>query len=376
MGATALGEAIIDLEAYRHNLEWIRAVVAPAELMAVVKGDAYGHGLLPIARTAISQGVSRLGALEPASGLALRHAGIGREISIFAWLLAPDEDYREVVDAGIELGVSRLDELRAIAECGASEPARLHLKIDTGLHRNGSTTGDWPLLVREAVRLESAGLVELYGVWTHIAEASGEEDTAAVRRFEEAIRVAENLGASFSVRHLAASAAGFAREDCRFDLVRMGAFTFGISPGGGIAPAALGLVPVLTLSADVAEIVRHGDQRFAVVPLGSAHGVPTGAEGTVAVGGKRYPIVGRVERHQFAIDLGESASVQVGDSVVIFGRDDRGEPTLNEWADACGTIGEELAVRIGPAVARLYAGQSSLGQSSVGQSSLGQSSLG
>lgn len=356
--STALGEATIDLDAYRHNIARLRQVVAPAELMAVVKGDAYGHGLLPIVRAAIEQGITRIGVLETATGLALRDAGVGREISLFAWLLAPDEDYRTAIDAGIELGVSRVTELRAIAACGSAGPARLHLKIDTGLHRNGATAEEWPGLVREALALERAGGAEVYGVWTHIAEASDDEDTAAVRRFEDAIRLAQSLGAHFSVRHLAASAAGFARADCRFDLVRMGAFTFGISPGGGITPTELGLIPVLTLSAPVTDIVRGGGRSVAVVSLGSAHGIPRSAPGIVTIGGRRYPLAGRVERTYFTVDLeaGQRSEVRIGDPVVIFGRAERGELTLQEWADAGGTIGEELAVRISPAIPRRYLG--------------------
>lgn len=354
--ASALGEATIDLDAYRHNIRRLVKAVAPAELMVMIKGYAYGHGLLPIARTAIEQGIRRIGVLETATGLALRAAGIGREISLFAWLLAPDEDYRAAIGAGIELGISQVAQLRAIGVCGASEPARLHLKIDTGLHRNGATETEWPGLVREALALQAAGKAEVYAAWTHIAEASDDEDTAAVQRFESAIRTAEELGARFTLRHLAASAAGFARADCRFDLVRMGAFTFGISPGGGVTPDELDLIPVMTLSAPVTDIVRRSGTSVAVIPLGSAQGIPTGAPGAVgvAIGGRRYPIL-RVEQNHTVVAMGD-ATVGVGDTVVIFGRTGRGEPTLQEWADALGTIGEELVVRISPSVPRRYLG--------------------
>ncbi|WP_346231404.1 alanine racemase [Parafrigoribacterium mesophilum] len=351
--SAAPGVATIDLDAYRHNIARLRSIVAPAELMVMIKGNAYGHGLLPIARAAIDEGITRIGVLETATGLALRRAGIGREVSLFAWLLAPDEDYRAAIDAGIELGISDVAQLRAIAGSGAHDRAQLHLKIDTGLHRNGVTEENWPGLVRDAVALQAAGKARLCAAWTHIAEASEAEDTAALHRFEEAIRVGERLGARFPLRHLAASAAGFARADCRLDLVRMGAFTFGISPGGGVTPTELGLVPVMTLSTQVTHI-RHGR---AIVPLGYAQGVPSGAPGVVPVtiDGIRHPVA-VVEQNYTVIDVGGSAEVRVGDRVVIFGRAERGEMTLQVWADALGTIGEELVVRVGAEVPRSYLG--------------------
>lgn len=353
----ALHEATVDLDAYRHNLSRLARVIAPAELMVMVKGDAYGHGLLPVALTAVAEGVRRIGVLDVATGLTLRRAGIGRTVTLFAWLLAPDEDYRSAIDAGIDLGISQVAQLRAIAASGASEPARLHLKIDTGLHRNGASEEDWPELVREALVLEQAGVADVYAAWTHIAEASDEEDTQAVRRFEAAVAVAEDLGARFTLRHLAASAAGFARADCRFDLVRMGAFTYGISPGGGITADDLGLIPTMTLGARITEVVRRLEGNLAVVPIGSAQGVPAGAAGIVpvTVHGRRYPIVGDVEQDHFVIDAGTD-TVRVGDRAVIFGRADRGELTLQEWGDSLGTIGEEIIVRVSPSVPRRYLG--------------------
>jgi alanine racemase len=361
----ASGEAAVDLDAYRRNLALLKRQVPPADLMVVVKGDAYGHGLLPITRTAIAQGITRIGVLDTATGMALRDAGIGRDISLFAWLLSPDEDYRAAIDSGLELGVSQVAQLHGIARSGAAERARLHLKIDTGLHRNGANEEDWPELVREALALERSGQAEVYAAWSHIAEASDEEDTAAVRRFEAAIQVAEALGARFSSRHLAASAAGFARADCRFDLVRMGAFTFGISPGGGITPADLGLTPVMTLSAPVTDVVVRGGRMLAIVPLGFSHGIPTGAPGVVPVtiGGRRYPIVDQIEHGHLVVDVGAqpkgpdaAPKVLVGDRVIIFGNAHDGELTLQEWADALDTIGEELVVRVSRSIPRRYLG--------------------
>lgn len=342
-----MSEARIDLAAYRRNLATIATRVAPASVMAVVKADAYGHGLLPMARAALEAGIRWFGSLDIATGLALRAGGVGDESSILAWLLGPDEDYAAAVDAQIDLGISTIAQLESIAAAAHDSSARLHLKIDTGLHRNGSSAADWPRLVSRAVELSTAGRVELVGVFTHIAEASFDEDSAAIERFHEAIAVAESLGAAFEVRHLAASAASFARGDARFDLVRIGAFGYGIAPGDGVGPAELGLTPVMTLTARVVESVDESS----VLGIGLADGISSAVVGAVSVAldGRRYGVI--------AIDAGTMTVAgpgRRGDNAVLFGAGLRGEQTLQEWADATGTIGEEIVTRLTARVTRTY----------------------
>ena len=356
---------LVDLDAYRRNLDLLAARLAPAELMAVVKADAYGHGLLPICRAAVAAGIRTLGVLDPASALLVRRggigAGIGDGIRLFAWLFAADEDYRPSIEAEVDLGISSADQLERIASAGASRPALLHLKIDTGLHRNGASEEDWPGLVRRALQLQEAGVVELGGAWTHIGEASDEEDSAAIARFHAAIAVAEGIGARFRTRHLAASAAGFARTDARFDLVRVGAFTYGIAPGDGVAPADLGLVPVMTVRADVQELREVDGRPVAIVPLGFTDGIPSVAAGIgqVAIGGTLRLILGVGARHlevDAAAGPPDRPEVRSGDACTILGTGAAGEWTLQDWADALGTIGEELVVRMAPRVPRTYLG--------------------
>lgn len=347
---TASTEAIVDLDAYRRNLSTVAGAIAPAGLMVVLKADAYGHGLVPIARTAVAHGVAWLGALDTATAMELRRSGIGEEVSVFAWLLAPEEDYRAVIDAGIDLGISTIGQLDQIADAAAGRAARLHLKIDTGLHRNGATEEEWPGLVRRALELERLGVAEVYAAWTHLAEASDEEDSASIARFDAAVSVAESLGARFSLRHLAASAAGLAREDSRFDLVRIGAFGYGISPGGGVAPGQLGLVPVMTLSSTTAA----GPNGTVVVPLGYGDGISSLAAGRVelAVDGVLHGIAS-VEADRMTLS-GSGAPLDA--EVVLFGTGGQGEWTLQEWADRTGTIGEEIVTRLGSGVPRRYIG--------------------
>lgn len=347
-------EVVIDLSAYRRNLVSLRKALGQSELMAVVKSDAYGHGLLPVARTAVDAGVTHLGALDIATGLKLRAAGIVPPVAILVWLHTPSDDFAAAIDAEIDIGISTIEELQALISADAHRRARIHLKIDTGLHRNGANEADWPQLVRAAVTAHDAGAVELHGVWTHISETSDSEDTAAIDRFVSAVSIAEALGARFSVRHLAASAAGLMRSDSRFDLVRMGAFTLGISPGGGVTADALGLEPVMTLRSRVERVEVSDDTRVAVIPLGYGDGLLGECAGRVdvAIRGHRHTI-SKLEVDQMTVALARD-DVLEGDAVTLFGSGTHGESTLEEWADALGTIGEELVVRLSPTLVRHY----------------------
>ena len=350
--------ATIDLDALRRNIDTLASRVAPARLMVMVKANAYGHGLVPVATAAVASGVRLLGVLDAESGLTLRASGIDGDVRLFAWLFGPEEDYRALVDADIDLGISHLHQLERIARSGADARARLHLKIDTGLHRNGASVEEWPGLVARALELQAAGIVKIVGGWTHISEASDEDDSIAIARFRAAIAIADGLGARFSLLHLAASAAGFAREDSRFDAVRVGAFCYGIAPGGGIGPADIGIEPVMTLTSPVASItseVSAGETRdLARVAIGFVDGIPGQAAGRVeiAIDGARFPVV-LVGAAFLEADV-TGAAVGAGSTAVLFGTGTAGEPTLQEWADALGTIGEELVVRLGPRLQRDY----------------------
>ena len=340
--------ATVDLSAYRRNLARLAQRVAPAALMAVVKADAYGHGLVPVARAAVEAGVAWIGTLDIGTGLELRENGIPRDVAVFTWLLGPNEDYAAAIEAELDFGVSTLGQLEAIAEAATSRRARVHLKIDTGLHRNGASIEEWPALVARALSL--ADRIELVGVWTHIAEASDDDDTVAIERFRSAIAVAEGLGAEVAVRHLAASAAAFGRADARFDLVRIGAFCYGISPGGGVTPASLWIEPVMTLTAPVIAM-RDG---LATVGIGYGDGIPSSAAGTlqVSIDGALHEVVS-VQLDRLVVDTGD-ALVRIGDTVVLFGSGADGESTLQEWADQLGTIGEEIVTRLSPRIRRRF----------------------
>lgn len=262
--------AEIDLDALRANVRTLRARAAGAELMAVVKSDAYGHGAVRCARAAVEAGATWLGTATPEEALALRAAGLtGR---LMCWLWAPGGPWREAVEADLDVAVSGMWALREVTDAAraAGLRARVQLKADTGLGRNGCAPGDWPELVAESLRAEAEGLVKVTGLWSHFAcadEPGHPSIEAQLTRFRDMVAHAEEQGVRPEVRHIANSPATLTRPDARFDLVRTGIAVYGISPSPELGSAAdLGLRPVMRLSASLA-LVKH-------VPGG--HGVSYG----------------------------------------------------------------------------------------------------
>ncbi|WP_022880886.1 alanine racemase [Gryllotalpicola ginsengisoli] len=358
-----LVEAVIDLDALAHNIAHLKATVAPAELMVVVKADAYGHGRVQTATQAVRCGIRAIGALDLDTAVELREAGIGPEVTVLSWLYPPGEDFGRAIRARVDLGVSSLAELAAIADAARAlrqRPAflapRLHLKLDTGLHRNGATAEVWPALVSAAVAAEREGLVRTHAVWTHIAEASEEEDTRALERFLDGVSVARRLGATVNVRHLAASSAGFRRDDVRLDLVRMGGHCWGI-PSFDTTPDEMGVIPVMTLRAQVLAVRQTADGRtLGYVSAGYGDGVPRNVAGRTAVAVRRmqHPIVA-VERDHLVIDA-TGSHLAAGDDAVLFGSGAEGEQTVRRWGELSGTLGDEITTRIAARVPRRYVG--------------------
>ncbi|MBF4571394.1 alanine racemase [Herbiconiux sp. VKM Ac-1786] len=367
-GAVPARRAVIDLDAFRHNVRTLSELAKPAETMLAVKADAYGHGMVPLARAALESGASSLAVLDIPAALALREAGI--TAPIFAWMHDPDALFGEAAEADIDLGISAVWQLDAIAAARASVAPRVHLKIDTGLSRNGATEADWPLLVTSALEHDRAGAVKLYAAWSHLADASPEDDEVALGKLRRAVEVAEGLGARFEKLHLAASSAGIRMPEARLDMVRFGIAAYGVSPFDDESARDLGLRPVMTLTAPVASVKRvpaghgvsygfayrtEGETTLALVPLGYADGIPRIASGraSVWIDGQRHPIAGRIAMDQFVVDVGDHP-VEPGDEVVVFGEGDRGEPTAEEWAGFADTIGDEIVARIGARVERVH----------------------
>ncbi|MCU1572826.1 MAG: alanine racemase [Micrococcaceae bacterium] len=369
--------ADIDLEAIRANVRQLRKVSYPAKVMAVVKADAYGHGMVPVARAALEAGAAWLGVAHISEALQLRQAGI--DAPVLAWLHTPGSDFDGALEAGVDIGVSgwELDYVVAAAR-RQQRPARIHLKIDTGLGRNGSTAELWDGLVAEALQCQDEGLLRVVGIFSHLAvadEPHRPETDEQLQRFREAVAVAEDAGADLEVRHLANTPGLLSRPDTHFDLVRAGLGIYGLSPFSGQLPQELGLRPAMTLRTRVASCkevpagqgVSYGlnymtgtPSTLALIPVGYADGIPRVATGgPVRINGTTYPVVGRIAMDQMVVDLGPRRSDEGGSSLLgaeaeIFGDGTGGGPLADDWAAAAGSINYEVVTRISPRVPRLY----------------------
>lgn len=363
-------EAIIDLEAYRTNVAALAACAPGSALMAVVKADAYGHGVTPIVRAAREAGAEWIGAATPAEALAVR--ATGDTGPVLCWLAAPQEDLAAAVAAGIEVTASSVDQLEQVIAVGGRP--RTQLKVDTGLARNGAFGEDWSRLVEAAAAHQRAGRLEITGVWSHLAcadepthPANDEQESV----FRAAVEELVAAGLEPGLRHLANSPATLTRPSAHFDLVRVGVATYGINPARDLRHD-VALTPVMTLRGRVAAVKRvpagtsvsYGhtfttdrETTLGLVPLGYAEGVPVTGSGRLSVGfaGERIVQVGRVCMDQFMVDLGDR-SARRGDLVTLFGPGHDGEPSANDWAAAAGTIGYEIVTRIGGRVVRTYRG--------------------
>ncbi len=358
-----LREARIRLDALAGNVETIRRLVAPARLLAVVKADAYGHGAVAVARTALDAGADWIGVADLDEALALREAGI--RAPLLAWLHAADPDFATAVAAGVDVGVSTRGQLEAAAAAGAT----VHLKLDTGLSRNGFAPDETATVFARAAELERSGRLRVRGIMSHLSGTSPDDDAAQRETFAAAVAQAEAAGLAPELRHLAASLAALTAPEARLDMVRVGIAMYGLAPDPSVDPGALGLRPVMRLVSQVAAVRRvpagtgvsygyvhrtAGETTLALVPLGYADGVPRAASGTlrVRIGDRIHPQVGRIAMDQFVVDVGD-ADVVPGDPVVLWGDPAEGDPGADELAAASGTIGYELVTRVGSRVSRV-----------------------
>jgi alanine racemase len=372
-GLGSRAEVVVDLDAIAANTAVLRERVG-RPLMAVVKADGYGHGLVPAARAVLAGGADALGVAVLEEALALRAAGV--TAPLLSWLHAPGEDYAAALAADVEVSVNAewaLAELvRAARAAGRTAPVQLF--ADTGLSREGAPPQAWPGLVAAAARAQADGDVVVTGLWSHLAYADAPTHPTIGRQvqvFEEAVALAHRAGLTEARRHLANSAATIALPGTWYDMVRPGVALYGLDPLGG-DPAQHGLRPAMTVQARVALTKRvpagvgvsYGhtyspdrETTLALVPVGYADGVPRagGNRAPVLAAGAQRTIAGRVCMDQFVLDVGDDP-VAPGDPVVLWGSGEHGEPTAQQWADAVDTIHYELVTRVGGRFRRRHVG--------------------
>ncbi|MDI6103067.1 alanine racemase [Actinoplanes sp. NEAU-A12] len=370
---STLARALIDLGAIAHNTTLLARAAGSAGLMAVVKANGFGHGAPQVARTAVANGAAWLGVTSLREALELREAGI--TAPILMWLYTPLDDLDAALLNDVDVSVNSAEALESLAAAAerTSRVAAVHLKADTGLSRAGATAAEWPHLVTVAAKLQTAGLIRVRGVWSHLAHAEDPGDPGLHRQldvFATARAQAAEAGIEPALIHLANSAALLQIPQTHFDLVRPGVALYGVEPVPG---RSFGLRPAMTLEARVILTKRVGpgtgvsygpdhivdrETTLALVPIGFADGVPRRVSGQarVSVHGTRCPIVGRVAMDQMVVDVG-NLPVSAGDRVVLFGSGQDGEPTVADWAQWAGTNAHEILTGIGTRVERVHVGE-------------------
>nr|WP_315302070.1 alanine racemase [Schaalia odontolytica] len=394
--------AAVDLAAIRHNLGVLRAAAPGALQLATVKANAYGHGLLPVARAALDGGADWLGVAQLAEAFTLRRgldeAGVARaDAPILAWISTSSSDFAAAIEADIDLSVSwtwvLADICAAAREVG--RPARVHVKIDTGMSRAGSTLADLPALASALRMAADDGLVDVVGAWSHMSRAddpseAGNASTAShVRIFEEGLAILADAGITPRIRHLSATSGILWHPEAHYDMVRAGIGLYGLSPDPAVAASEeLGLIPALELRAPLTsvKVIEEGTPAsyggtwvaptrrwIGLVPLGYGDGILRAASNRARVvihtasGPFNAPLIGRVCMDQFMVDLGPAegspgtptarsgqAPAVPGDIATLFGSGIGGEALADDWAQAAGTINYEIVTHLGAHIPRIY----------------------
>ena len=363
--------AEVSLSAIRHNVQHLRTLTG-GNIIAVVKADGYGHGGAIAAEAALAGGAAIIGVADLEEALSLREAGI--TAPVLCWLHGPRTNFTLAIERDVELGVSGAAQLETIAQAAeqGGKPAVIHLKVDTGLSRNGVAREDLPAVSQRLAELQRSGTVVVKGVFSHLANAGPEHDRAQAERFDEAIAVLATDGVEPEMRHLAASAATLSSPHLHYNTVRVGVAVYGLSPFADHTSAQLGLIPAMTLKSEIVALrgvpagtgVSYGYNHvcetattLALVPIGYADGMPralNGAGAWVTIAGEPRPIIGRIGMDQFIVDVGPLAGrLSLGDPVVLFGDPQLGHPPIEIWAGLMRTINYEIVVGIGPRVVRV-----------------------
>jgi len=359
----------IDLDAIEHNAREIAAHIAPAELCAVVKADAYGHGDIPVARAAIRGGAGLLAVALVEEGVRLREADIDVPILVLSEPTAPE--VASIIAHGLvptAYTAVFVDQIAEAAEAASTVPYPVHLKLDSGMHRVGTPPVDAFEIAR---RIHADERLTLQGVFTHFAVA--DEDAAYTSRQNTAlVRFAQALqaeGIEPALLHAANTAAAFEYRETHHDMCRIGLGIYGLRP----TPESgrdIDLVPAMKVVSRVRYVrtlprsarpsygrIRElkGSHTVATVPIGYADGVnrSLSESGTVLINAKRYRFAGQITMDMVIVDLGDD-DAQIDDEVVFIGAQGDDRITVEEWADELGTISYEVVCHFGPRLPRRY----------------------
>lgn len=345
--------ASISLPAFRANVRHAKNSLADdARLMIAIKSDAYGHGGLPLAKAAVEAGADALAVLDIDYGRALRQEIPG--VRLLCWLHSPSSDFAGAASAGLDVGISGLWQLELLREQAPSQDTRVHLKIDTGLHRNGALPSVWPDVVQRARELEVEGHLKVVGIWSHLADTSLEEDRSSLHRFHDAVSIARQAGLTPELLHIAASAAAADLPETRLDMVRVGIIAYGVSPFDDRSAQEMGFQPVMTVKARVTSIDTSATT--AILGMGFGDGLlpPSEAEGWITHDGHRFRIAS-VEADHTVLSAREGSPLPAeGEWITLWGDPEGGSPRAEDWATWAGTIGDEVVASVSPHVERRF----------------------
>lgn len=364
----------VNLSAISQNFKSIKSRTSAA-VLAVVKADAYGHGLIPVSKALEDAGADWFGTALLEEAINIRKAGILKPI--ISWLTPLGEDFKSAIDLDIDLGIPSIDLLNEVIKAASltGKTARIHLEIDTGMSRGG-VLSEWDQLIKSVLVGVNLKQLKVIGIWSHFARADEPDELMNQEQlslFEEKVNQAKAAGIDAQFIHIANSAALFTNKSSHKNIIRSGIALFGLSPDIKTIgdSSSLGLKPAMKLKAklNLVKDVKAGasvgyggtaviksDTKLGVVALGYADGIPRNTNNLagVFVDKKRAPIIGRVSMDQFVVDLGITSIAKTGDEVIVFGDGSSGEYTVDEWAKAANTINYEIITRIGPRVPRIY----------------------
>ena len=366
--------AEVNLLAIADNLKFIKSKT-DAQVLAVVKADAYGHGLIQVGKAASDAGADWLGTALLEEGIALRKSGI--KIPIISWLTPLGEDFKSAIDLDIDLSISSVELLNEVITAAKSinKISRVHIEVDTGMSRGG-VGDDWQIFLTELSKASKSNEVDVIGIWSHFARADEPDEKMnkeQLATFEDRIKSLAMAGISPEFIHIANSAASLTNKSAHKNIIRWGIGLYGLSPDlNNLGDSkSLKLKPAMKLKAKLHLVknikagmsvgyggtaITKSDTKLGVVTLGYADGIPRNANNLAGVfaAGVRAPLIGRVSMDQFVVDLGINSLAKTGDEVIVFGDGTGGEYTADEWAKASGTINYEIVTRIGSRVPRIY----------------------
>lgn len=357
----------IDLKAIERNIFLMRSLVGPDTLvMAVVKADGYGHGAVQVAASALRAGAQRLGVALLDEALELRQAGVGVPIQVLSEI--PPEGAEEAVEQHIICTVYSAEAAEALSNAAIRQGrnAKVHMKVDTGMHRIGVRPAFFKGLLRQVAAMPG---IDIEGCFTHFALADEPSDPFTEQQLDLFLRLREEHRVEIPIWHAANSAAAFFFPDSRLDMVRIGIAMYGLQPSA-TRSAPVELLPALSLRARLSYVqdiqtgqgVSYGltfragqNTRIGTVPLGYGDGYSRllSNKASVLIMGRRYPLVGNICMDQLMVDLDGSAC-EPGETVTLVGADGQESISLEELADIVGTINYEMACMLGARLPRHY----------------------